>query len=275
MARQTVIDALNELDRSLFGDRMRNILDEAGPPFDISRPNIHESKSEFLHELDTVQAAFDHCTGLISSLFPKDKNDDPAQRRMRNRLAKAIDSHAEEEGLGELASAMDLSLRNVVQTGFFFTSALIVLDMQKAYRKRLKELKDQEKEFWNVSHRPPNYYARTIALRFARHYARQKQQRPTFGTSRDGPHASTEFGRALEQVFGILGIKAKVRKPAEWALAQLTEDDWAPPQNALMGGLLGLDFGGRGASPERRGRGMHPDRLNALSMRESGENKGS
>lgn len=77
-------------------------------------------------------------------------------------------------------------------------------------------------------------------MRFARLYARETSKRPTFGISSQGNHPSTEFGRALEQVFEILNIKANVRNAAVWAIDQLSEDDLRPPQNALLGELLGM-----------------------------------
>ena len=88
-----------------------------------------------------------------------------------------------------------------------------------------------------------------IALRFARLFANKTGKRPTFGISSEGAHPSTDFGRAIEQVFAILEIKADVRKAAEWALSHLTEQDWKPRQNALGGLMTGLyDFDGSGSS---------------------------
>ena len=112
-------------------------------------------------------------------------------------------------------------------------------------------MKDQEELFWSTNHRPPNYYARTIALRLARYYARETQERPTVGTSGDGGHPSTAYTKALEEVFEELGIKATVRLPAKWAVNQITEDDLKP---RMLGGVLGLGTAGPfGGSVSRRG----------------------
>ncbi len=121
--------------------------------------------------------------------------------------------------------------------------------MINVYQERLNELKDQEIEFWSVSYRAPKSYARTIALRLARLYALHKRQKPPFGTARDGNHPSTDFGRALEEIFDILNIEATVRNPAEWAIDQLTEDEINPPVNRLLGGLFGFN---PPSSPEGR-----------------------
>lgn len=44
---------------------------------------------------------------------------------------------------------------------------------------------------------------------------------------------NTEYARALEQIFEIIGINARVRKPAEWAISQLTEEDLGLQENTL------------------------------------------
>jgi hypothetical protein len=96
---------------------------------------------------------------------------------------------------------------------------------------------------WNALRGMPmlDVSKRAIALRLARLYAREKGERPTFGTARDGGHPSTNYGRALERIFEPLGIKDGVRRPAEWALAQLTDDDLRPVSTiALLGGVFAL-----------------------------------
>lgn len=86
-----------------------------------------------------------------------------------------------------------------------------------------------------MTNRSPNYYARTIALRLARLYAKEMGHRPTLGISREGNFPSTDFGRALEEVFTILNITASFRNAARWAIEQLTDEDMRPQRNALAG----------------------------------------
>lgn len=45
----------------------------------------------------------------------------------------------------------------------------------------------------------------------------EKGRRPTSGMSRGGSYPSTDFGRVLQDVFGILGTQASVRNPAQRA----------------------------------------------------------
>jgi hypothetical protein len=134
----------------------------------------------------------------------------------------------------------DLVRKNAADAGFTFCLILLILDLVRDLKQRNQELENQEATFWNLSGRAPNHYARTIALRFARLIARKTGKMPTFGTSSDGGHPSTEFGRALEEVFEVLEIRASVRNAARWAISQLSEDDLKPePMNAL-GSIFGL-----------------------------------
>lgn len=240
------IEQLRKLVESLFGPEENNLLARYSAPFDISRPNIHDSKKEFTRELATVTAVKDHLAEtldlLLQTISPEDR--DPLKTSMIRRLSVAIETIGLQQGKNEtLDTASDLALKNIKDTGFYFNSLFVIVELRNAFDKRLRDLKEQEAQFWTVNNRPPNYYARIIALRFARLFASRTGKRPTFGISSEGPHPSTEFGRALEQVFSILEISANVRKAAEWALSQVTEEDWGPRPNALAGpwgGLLGL-----------------------------------
>lgn len=245
MSEKSQEDLLDEILDGLVGPQQFNALAPLGlggvpPRLDISKPNIHDSKKEFLREKNAVVKVVEHLDGVLSQVLGK--QDDIEHKEMIARLQPYVDKGAiRSMRLHEVDSASDLALRNIMQTGFYYGSLFVVVEMITVYRERLRELDDQELQFWTVSNRPPNYYARTIAFRLARLFAKQKRQKPTFGISREGNHPSTDFGRALEQVFGVLGIKASVRPAAEWAIDQLQEDDWNPRQNALagLGSLLG------------------------------------
>lgn len=243
MQTRTQSDELNAIVNKLLGhepkNRLATIFDDVTPPFDISRPNIHDSKKEFKKELKAVQTVVDSVYNILRELSPKNDSD-PLQKDMTDRLSIAINQTAYRSRRLSIETARELIMRNAVDTGFYFSSLFVLIEMSQCYDMRLRELKDQEKQFWSVPHRPPNYYARTIALRLARLYAKELRKAPTFGTARDGKHPSTDFGRALEQVFTVLGIKASATKAAEWAVGQLTEEDIHPPAQSLLGGLLGL-----------------------------------
>ncbi|SEK62684.1 hypothetical protein SAMN05421666_0705 [Roseovarius nanhaiticus] len=239
-SKQERVEAV--VDR-LIGPRPRNALAFDAtwerPRLDTSRPNIHDSKKDFVNERDAVASIVEHLEAAFNEL--RGSKDDAQHQEMIDRLKSAVDAGARKpQEFDEFETARDLTLQNMVQTGFYFNSLFVIFRMIIVYEERLKELIDQEKQFWSLPYRAPNYYARTIALRLARLYAFHKRQKPPFGTARDGNHPSTDFGRALEEIFAVLGIKAAVRKAAEWAIEQLTEADINPPVNT-MGGLLGMD----------------------------------
>lgn len=250
MLSETQLEKLNEIvDRLL--ERAKPSPQQAYglvPPFDISRPNIHDSKREFLLEKEAVEAIAKHLAGIIDQIFVPSDQENADLDAMVDRLGAAIELGAQQKNSRrKIASPADVSLNNIHLTGFFYGSLRVIIDMRIVYEQRLKELQDQEKQFWNVTNRAPNHYARTIALRLARLYASEKGQRPTFGVSREGNFPSTDFGRALEEVYAVLEIKASFRNAARWAIDQLTEEDLFPRRNAL-GGLFGYSGHDNGRS---------------------------
>jgi hypothetical protein len=245
MSEKSQEELLDEILDRFLGPQKFNALAPRGlggipPRLDVSKPNIHDSKKEFLREKNAVANVIELLNGVLSQVLGK--KDDVEHKEMIGRLQASIDQGATRSMRSlDVSSASDLAIRNVMQTGFYYGSLFVILEMIGVYKERLRELDDQERQFWTVSNRPPNYYARTIALRLARLFAKEKRQKPTFGISREGNYPSTVFGRALEQVFCVLKIKASVRNAAEWAIDQLQEDDWNPRQNALagLGSILG------------------------------------
>ncbi|WP_300013510.1 hypothetical protein [uncultured Roseobacter sp.] len=238
---QEQVDALNSFTDDLFGYSSGNALAPIGPRLDISKPNFHDTKKEFLREKNAIEQANDNIRAVLEQFIGSQHKGDPEHSKMTISVQTAMDRLAKSIGQPEsIETASDLVMKNIMQTGLYYNSLIFMIHLSSVYNQRLNELKDQEKEYWTVSSRPPNYYARTIALRFARIYAKETRSKPTFGTSREGNHPSTDYGRSLERVFQLLNIKAKVRNPAEWAIGQLTEDDWNPPTNALLGGFFGL-----------------------------------
>ncbi|MFN7222738.1 MAG: hypothetical protein ACK4MS_01805 [Paracoccaceae bacterium] len=228
MTEEEKIQRLNELADRLFSWMEPSYAGRDKPPFDIKPVNLHHSKKEFTDELRTVAAIVGHLHGVLVELQITPETADPSKDAMISRIQAAVDNSIRQNVRRKKltgATANDLVTQNFRDTGFFTNSNDMLSDMIFAYNQRLDELRDQEKEFWNVPNRAPDYFARTIALRFARLFARQKGKRPTFGTSRDGGHPSTVFGRALEEVFEVLEIATHIRGSAVWAIEQLTEDD--------------------------------------------------
>jgi len=210
---------------------------ESGGGFDTSKPNQHDSKAEFQRELDAVEGSLQHIFKAIQKLAPRET--DGENREMLDRLRLIIDQKFRStKSRGAIEDTIELVRKNVADVGGFTASILIMLDFWVTLSDRLAELKDQEEKFWNLSHRAPDYYARAIALRLAKLYAKETRQRPTIGTSGVTADPSTSYSRALSEMFDLLEIMANVRSPAEWAVGQLSEEDLNPPVNALRYGLL-------------------------------------
>lgn len=242
MLQNEDINRLHKIVDALLGRRSLNALARLDPPFNVSKPNLHDSKAEFQHEFEAVQRAFEGLDQVLQAFLGRETEEEAAKRsEMTKRVAAAVDASARRL-VGELDAdnITNMLRKNAMDRGLFWVSLSLALDLRSELYNRIKELRDQQRDFWSVPNRPPNYYARTVALRLARLYARETGNKPTFGLARDGGHPSTDFGRALEQVFDVLKIKAKVRRPAEWAISQLTEEDFRPPLTGDLGGLLGI-----------------------------------
>lgn len=257
-------DVVDKL-RKLMGERLgwapaSNVLAPFVPPFDITRPNIHDSKKDFSYEKETVQEVAGLLDAAFNKLITNAEERTPEFEDMSFRIQAAVEASAKQM-VGSITprTARDIAIKNVADSGFYTTSLLTIAYLGNCLKKRLSELEQQEEEFWSVSHRPPNYYARIIALRFARFYAGETGRKPTFGTSSEGSHPSTDFGRLLEEVFSILDIDANVRRAAEWAIPQITDMDTQSPY--AMGGLLGMMTGEVPESDQSDGTGAELDRV--------------
>lgn len=207
-------------------------------PFDTTKPNEHDSKAEFKRELAAVEKSRDALKSALNVLAPRNPSEETSE--MLARLRPILDQKLRKRGsVGRIDDVLELIRKNAAEVGGFTASFLILLDLWLVLSDRHAELLDQKGKFWNVSHRPPNYYARTIALRLAKLYARETGQRPTLGTSGVSGEPSTSYSRALKETFELLGIASDVRSPAEWAIENLTDEDLKPTKNAL-GSFFGI-----------------------------------
>lgn len=210
----------------------------APDPFDVSKPNQHDTKAEFQRELDAVSGSLEHLDAALDLLGSNE--DDPEHLAMINRLIPVLHQkmykNAPRDNLGD---SIEIIRKNVAEVGGYTGAFLVMLDFSLALTERYQELKDQEEKFWNLKHRAPDYYARAIALRLAKLFAQETGQKPTYGTAASGDHLSTSYGRALEEVFAILEINQKVRTHAKWAIDQITEEDLKPPPVNYLARMVG------------------------------------
>lgn len=260
MEEPDLIEQLIAITSRFYQKEGVTILGAAGPPFDVSKPNLHDNKKEFSAEFRDVKDAIKAARGLFD-LLVRGFNPDATV----NKHAKALVAYVDEQvrvryRTNRPENITDLIRNNAADDGHSFVLAMLLIDYIQAMLTREKELQDQELEFWSNKSRPPNHYARTIALRFAREIARETGEKPTVGTSRDGGHPSTDYARALEEIFQLLKIRANVRRAANWAVEQLTPEDLEPQAH----NALGSAFGGLRAPSHRK------DVVNALMQYSKG-----
>ena len=234
MSDQEKRGSLHDVVDAMLDRPAQSAVDRRVPPFDVDAPNQHPSKKEFEAEKSAVVDAIKHIAGFLEALAPTIAKENSVQRAVHIQLVGFINSAGRYyASRTNVETGHDLALKMILNEDLFGISLLAVMKLESALEERLQELHDQEKEFWSSRSRPPNYYARNIAVRLARLYAREKGGKPTVGASRDGGHPSTTYTRALEEVFKVLGIKAAVRRQAQWAVEQLTDNDLKPADASL------------------------------------------
>lgn len=213
-------------------------------PLDITKPNIHESKAEFIAEKEAVDTAIGHADKIHRLFYLKIDNEaSESERAMGGRLVSYIDDRTKRRAKDSVfKTPADLIEKNASELSTCLMTLILLRNVERELIERKVELADQERDFWSGSSRPPNHYARTIALRLARVVANETGEFPTLGVSREGSHPSTEYGRALEEIFELLEIKANFRRAGKWAIEQLTENDLHKPVAAL-GGFSNLGLG--------------------------------
>ncbi|MCH2078866.1 MAG: hypothetical protein MK180_18660 [Rhodobacteraceae bacterium] len=226
---------------------VRTLLGGQPRPFDIDCPVLHESKAAFEAELAEVEKLKAACQCFKSFLGRYIRDENEADQTLAQNVAEALNKHARKRVTREPFDHVISALQGLAsQQGQTPVTLLIVMDFEEAIDDRLQDLETQRKDYWSLPRRAPNHFARIIALRFAKAIARNTGKKPTIGTSRDGSHPSTEFGRALDEVFKLLEINADFRRAGEWAVKQLTDADLLPMRNAFAG--LGSYPSGQGAN---------------------------
>ena len=219
-----IVNELLHPHASVFQKRGLGGFEEA--PFDISKPNQHDTKAEFESEYAIVTDAIEALRTLVPLFL---KREDEQQQRYFEALEVNLNAKMSKKAAEiPVTSAMDLIRRTVADTGGVKASTWVFLDLFRALQTRQTELEEQRDKFWNVPHRAPDYYARAIANRLAKLYAQKTGRRPTSGSSGITGEASTSFTKALEQIFELLEIRSGVRSPADWAIRNLSEEDFEP-----------------------------------------------
>ena len=194
-------------------------------PFDIEPANYHTSKLEFQEELTFIKNWLAQME-LLSGFLEREQGGAVSELDLSD-LSEFVNAWAlDNANYSHPETAVELAVNNVMKVGAVPSLLLLNSSMRAILEKRLEALEHQEKEYWSVGHRPPKYYARTIALRLAKLYARELKKAPTMGTSGETGGPSTRFARALQATFGELSIFADFRAAGVWAISQLSERDF-------------------------------------------------
>ena len=205
---------------------------------DTSNPTLHDSKPEFLDELAFVKRSAEELFALYQGLV---EQGEPSVDKVSGLHVEFLMQAYRESRTGPpLKTALDLAMDNARRVDYWGFTKVFVFDLYLNFSRRLLALEEQKALFWSTQGRPPDHYARTMALRLGKLFTQEKAQLPTIGTASDGDHPSTPFGRHLQELFGILGISTGFRLPGEWAVEQLTEDDLPlpHPKGLLQPGIL-------------------------------------
>lgn len=251
MGESDLNEQLRAITSRFFDAPRGTLLTSYGAPFDISKPNLHDNKPDFIAERNAVEEGMKSVSALIK-LFASRYDEQSELQAVSENICAEVDRNAWQRLRVEVPNDIPTLLRNnAASMGITHITIFFLIEIQKELAARKQELADQEEEFWSGKSRPPNHYARTIALRFARLVAQNTGKKPTVGRSRDGNHPSTDFGRAIEEIFQLLGIGSDFRRAADWAVEQLKEEDFNPPQNSL-GRLMALGPSGSTQDANKR-----------------------
>lgn len=181
------------------------------------------------------------------ALIPRDFDDLPAHgsyKELKDKIAaleKMISSA--ESGIKALLRLGDLhgfpdvdnlspvdkyegfSLLNAARlNGLCISSTKLLFEVYKNAQTAKSRLESEKRAYFPDGRgRKRNARAYVVADKLAQFYLYNVKNRPTYGTDYGAP--STEYQRALEKIFKIIGIEADTRGPAKAACREITDDD--------------------------------------------------
>lgn len=246
---------LDFLDR-VFPNKGKTILDRAY--LDIRRPTLHDTKGEFRAEFEAVERSTNDLLSLYGFMLKQGDASIESSRGIP--VAFMFGALERNKKDGRPNDALDLVMQNARSVDYWRFSRNYVFDLYLSFSARLAELKEQGDAYWSAPGRPPDHFARVMALRLAKLYAKQFNRMPTIGTASDGDHPSTEYGRFLQELFEALEIGTGFRLPGEWAILSFQKMMFRKPllQNLrTMGCFLTCSLGK--ISRQTRGVSAFPD----------------
>ncbi|MEP6319094.1 MAG: hypothetical protein ABJ074_01735, partial [Paracoccaceae bacterium] len=134
MTDDNLIEQINEIaDR--FYERPRSlILGTSQFPFDITKPNFHDTKKEFLEERDLVDESTKNAEELFKTLTYRYHDGHPLKERSEE-LCDYVDGIARNfASKNELKVPSDLVKRNAIDIGITYCMAYMVLDVAYGFK---------------------------------------------------------------------------------------------------------------------------------------------
>lgn len=206
------------------------------PRFSLEPATQHASKSEFEIELATVSALLKKMEDLLALFLDSNVSTKAALEDLRWRIDDVARSKTE---LQKPVTPWDVPLATSIAASITVATLVSMTTWRANVLARKEELLDQKKLFWSPMGNPPDLYARTIALRFAKYCAGQTGERCTANPGRPKSQMRAPYRRALEEIFEMLGIVTGIKAPAQWALEQITDYDLLTGDEKLVGLLSG------------------------------------
>ena len=153
---QTHNEKLWEIAKRFYDPGPLNALAKYSAPFDVSKPNIHNSKREFRREKEAVENASENARGIVDFVEGVLAKDDPDLKAMTERVIKVVDQNAESDALKMNVENVSAFLaKSASQEGLSIILYFLCSNYAKHLNALLSDLEDQEREFWSGSHRPP------------------------------------------------------------------------------------------------------------------------
>ena len=224
---KTKAERLNKVVNTMLGLPDGMIANDQEYPFDISRPVKHASKKAFKTEFAAVDKIVKRLEGLLDAFLAEGEGEDgfkiraplwPLEKGINQKAIKITEKWITK-------TARQLAFKNIVSTSFQHNALISQFLLLMAYTSLRRELHLQKASYWSGRGRSRNHYAYIIADRMARLYVCMKLARPGVGESSDGNHPSTDYARAVEEAFEILGISAHWKAPALEARDGITDSD--------------------------------------------------
>jgi hypothetical protein len=129
MIDDNIAERINEIADRFYERPRRTVLGTSPLPFDISKPNLHDTKQEFLAERKLVDKSAKNAEELFRILTYR-YDDDHALKDVSQELCQYVDDVVKAStSKDEIKAPSDLVKRNAIDIGITYSLAYMVLDV--------------------------------------------------------------------------------------------------------------------------------------------------